>query len=777
MNWSSDLSPERLEDGLLRKIISIKNIGRFLNSAAPGNPQLPRHVLIFGGNGFGKTTLCAILRSLQSGDPSYIIGRRTLGGAVDPCVDILTDGGPAYFQGGKWLRTIPEIIVFDSSFVAENVHSGDVVELDHRRNLYRVIIGREGVALAQEEERLAGESRTKLSEAKNAEKVVEAFVPQGMKLDDFIKLPADPNIDAKIAAQERAVDAARQASHIKARPSLKEISAPALPTRFAAVLAKTLDGIAEEAEQRIAAHLASRGMARGGQAWLAQGMGYTGADTCPFCGRPLAGLELIAAYRAVFSDAYAALKTDVGALRGELNEALGDRATGAFETLITQNRGDLEFWQRYCSLDAALTAPPDLTPAIRHVHIAAIALLNRKAQAPLEAIALDPPFIEAMAAYEAVQATVAVYNAAVKAANTTIEATQAAIETADLKAAEAALSQLRAIKKRHDAKTVTACEAYRQLMAQKEKIDLDKAAVREKLDACSAKMVGPYETRINEYLDAFNAGFRITETKHVYSGGMVSSSYQLVINKTTIDLGDGKTPGHRPNFKNTLSAGDRSTLALAFFLANLDLDPERATRIVIFDDPFNSQDAFRRLRTIHEIKRTGLECAQVFVMSHDAGFLRQIWEKCPADQRVALQISEQGIQGCKIMPFDLEDACKGRAASEMDDLMAYLASGAGKPRDIIKKMRIVLETHCRAAYPGCFASNDWLGTILEKIQASGETHPAWPIYGDLDLINDYSKQHHHGEDPKDGGPADQIDETELKGFVKLTLKIANNLQA
>ena len=127
--------------------------------------------------------------------------------------------------------------------------------------------------------------------------------------------------------------------------------------------------------------------------------------------------------------------------------------------------------------------------------------------------------------------------------------------------------------------------------------------------------------------------------------------------------------------------------------------------------------------------------------------------------------------------FDVDDACKGRAASEMDDLIAYVASGAGKPRDIIKKIRIVLETHCRAAYPGSFAANDWLGTILEKIQGGGEAHPAHAIYGDLDLINDYSKLHHHGEDPKDDAPVDMIDEPELKGFVKLTLKIANNLQA
>ena len=32
----------------LKKIISIKNIGRFINSAAPGNPELPTYTLMLG---------------------------------------------------------------------------------------------------------------------------------------------------------------------------------------------------------------------------------------------------------------------------------------------------------------------------------------------------------------------------------------------------------------------------------------------------------------------------------------------------------------------------------------------------------------------------------------------------------------------------------------------------------------------------------------------------------------------------------------------------------
>jgi wobble nucleotide-excising tRNase len=89
----------------------------------------------------------------------------------------------------------------------------------------------------------------------------------------------------------------------------------------------------------------------------------------------------------------------------------------------------------------------------------------------------------------------------------------------------------------------------------------------------------PYEGRINQLLDNFNAGFSIAQTRPAYGGGIASSTYQLVINNTGVNLGDGKTPTDEPSFRNTLSAGDRSTLALAVFIAHLERDPDRAKRI------------------------------------------------------------------------------------------------------------------------------------------------------------------------------------------------------
>jgi wobble nucleotide-excising tRNase len=310
----------------------------------------------------------------------------------------------------------------------------------------------------------------------------------------------------------------------------------------------------------------------------------------------------------------------------------------------------------------------------------------------------------------------------------------------------------------------------------KDTLDERKAEVRAKLQQHTDKTIKPYENRINELLDSFNAGFKIAETKPAFPGGVASSTYQLVINNTGIDLGDGATPLDKPSFKNTLSGGDRSTLALAFFLAHLERDPERGRRIIVFDDPFTSQDSFRRRQTVNEIRKAAAESAQTIVLSHDATFLRQVYGKCPASECASLRLVDHRVQGVKIMACDLDAACRGRMASEMDDLQAFLATGAGKDRDIIKKMRIVLETHCRSAFAGSFDPDDRLGGMVEKIKKAGDQHPAWSLVTELAEINEYSRDHHHGGDPTDGA-ADIINVQELAGFVKRTLRIVNNLQA
>ena len=760
---------------MLKKIISVKNIGRFINSAAPSNPQLAKYTLISGANGYGKTTLCAILRSLQTGEPAHVIGRKTLGVADNSSVELLLDSGAVRFDGTSWNATLPHLSIFDGTFVAENVYSGEVVEIEQKRSLYRVIIGREGAQLAEKESQLSAASRAKTSEITLAEKQVQPYIPTGMTLGQFAVLQVDPDIDAKITTQQRTLEAVRLAGQIAARAPLGEFNLPPMPGNFCTLLAKTLENVAADAEQQLAEHLSAHGMGTN-SAWLAAGLPHASHDRCPFCGQDTKGLSLISAYRAIFSDSFKALKAELAEMKAAVSQLFGEGAVGRLMTLAEQNKGSTEFWGRYCQFDPVpLTVPSGIPLAIQTLEQAASALLNRKIGSPLEVGFPDTAFTEALKVYEELQAKMGEIDTAISTVNALISAKKIEACALDIKSVESALSLLNAIKKRHEPAAAAACADWSRLKDEKGAIEKQKTDVRTRLNAHTQQVVRPYEEKINNYLDSFNAGFRIADTKHAFPGGVATSSYQLVINRTAVQLGDGKTSIQKPSFKNTLSAGDRTTLALAFFLAHLELDSDYGRKIVVFDDPFNSQDVFRRRQTVHEIIRVGECCAQLVVLSHDNTFLNEVWKKAPPSDRVALQIYNARIEGTKISEFDLEKACQGRMASEIDDLQAYVATGAGNPLDLIKKMRVVVETYCRTTYPACFCDTDWLGGIISKIRVT-DAHPASPLCDELEQINDYSKQYHHGESMADSPPA-QIDADELTGFVRRTLKIVNALQA
>jgi wobble nucleotide-excising tRNase len=763
---------------MLRRVIAIKNVGRFRNSAATPNPALAKHTFIFAGNGFGKTTLCTVMRSVQCGDAAPVHGRQTLGASSTPDVDLLFADGNRRLQNGTWSATAPKISIFDGVFIAANVHSGDVVDVAHRRNLYRVIVGAEGVGLAEQEQALAEEARAKQADLTAAERAVLALVPRGTALRDFLDLPVDPEIDAKIEAQRLTVNALKQAESIHTRAALKPLPVPAIPTTTQVVLAKSIDGVAADAEARIATHVQRHGMQRDGERWIGEGMPFVVEDSCPYCGRDgLSALDLIKAYRAHFSDAYCTLQREVAAVRADLEGAFGVAAQGQLRTVIERNSGALEFWEHHCAVRRAdFPAQEQAVASMLGVLTQITALLDRKAAALLQPIAEAPEFAAAAEQQALIARSMAAYNSTCTAANLAIQMVKTAAAGGDLNAAEVELLRLETIKRRHDPASVAACDRYRQFDVEKRDLERRKGEVREQLEAHTARVIQPYENRINHYLELFNAGFKIMRTDHGYPGGIATSTYQLSITDVPVDLGDSRTPIDRPSFKNTLSAGDRATLALAFFLAHLEREPDLAERIVIFDDPFASQDAFRRHQTIYEIMHAANACAQIVVLSHDANFLQHVWQKCPIDQRAAMQIIYHPATGSKLAAFDLDDACRGRARAELDDLLTFRATGAGNLREIIKKLRIVLETFFRSNFPGSFLHEDNLGAILQKIRAGGAGHPAHSHYGTLERINDYTANYHHGEDAS-GAAEPVLDPTELMGYVNTTLKTVNALPA
>jgi wobble nucleotide-excising tRNase len=101
-----------------------------------------------------------------------------------------------------------------------------------------------------------------------------------------------------------------------------------------------------------------------------------------------------------------------------------------------------------------------------------------------------------------------------------------------------------------------------------------------------------------------------------------SATYNVLINNVAVAL----TAEDGPSFRNTFSSGDRNTLALAFFFASLDQEPQLAQKIVVVDDPMTSLDEHRSLTTIQEMRQLFDRVSQMIVLSHSKAFLCALWE-------------------------------------------------------------------------------------------------------------------------------------------------------
>jgi len=124
----------------------------------------------------------------------------------------------------------------------------------------------------------------------------------------------------------------------------------------------------------------------------------------------------------------------------------------------------------------------------------------------------------------------------------------------------------------------------------------------------------------------------------------------------------------------------------------------------------------------------------------------------------------------EIVRFDLNDPRNRRVASEIVDLLLFYKTGVGRPRDIVTKMRFILETYCTFTYPSFFGSDDTLSSIVEKIRNAGKQHPACALLDELDDIHNFSWNHCRDDAPN-RDVAEPLDVKELTGYVRRTLKI------
>jgi wobble nucleotide-excising tRNase len=761
---------------MINHIQLIRNVGRFDSVNEAANIALGRLTLIYAENGRGKTTLAAILRSLATGDAIPIVERRRLAAQHPPHVVIGCAGGPhaAMFQNGTWNRILGNMVVFDDVFIDQNVYSGLVVGVDHRQNLHELILGAQGVELNQQLQSLIAQVEAHNRTLRQRESAIPVAELGGFTVDQFCALQPNPNVVAEIEAAERNLSAAHEQDPVRNTPAFELLSFPSLDLQaIEVVLQAGVPELDAAAAARVQEHLATLGP--NAEGWIGDGMRQQAerppqvADECVFCAQNLAGSPVIGHYRAFFSEAYRTLQHNISRASAELSQVHAGNVATSFERSVRILSERLQFWRRFADL------PPIHidTAAIVRVWEAArdqlSALLAQKRAAPLEAVTVPDAVRSALQLHEANLIAIAEINRQLTQANQEISAVKQRAANANPAAISAELSRLKAVQSRHTAGTSALCAEYLAEKRAKVVTEQNRDQARAALDQYRANVFPVYQDTINRFLTRFNAGFHIDRVVATNTRSGPTCTYNVVINNTAVAVAGGNPQPGDHSFKNTLSAGDRNTLALAFFFASVELDPNFATKTVVIDDPVSSLDEHRSLTTVQEIRRLSTRVSQVVVLSHSKPFLCRTWEGSDPATRVALHVVRDG-NGSTIEAWNVDQDSVTEHDRRHFALRDYLTNGVGNEREIARFLRPHVEAFFRVACPEYFPPGTLLGPFRglceHRVNTAQQILNAADIQELRDIV-EYANRFHHDTNP--AWETEIVNGGELTGFVTRVL--------
>lgn len=759
---------------MIEQIRLLKSIGQFDYISGSTQTSLTPFSLIYGENGRGKTTLASVFRSLAINEPSIVSERHRLGATQPPHVVIEQDAEHCVFLNGAWSKSLPRLAVFDDEFVSSNVCSGIELQPSHRQSMHELILGKQGVELSSKLQGHVSRIETHNSALRDLGDDVPAGARGPFKVDAFCKLTKDENIDSKIKEAERRVAAAKSADSIRTRKGFQPIRLPDFDEEgIREILGQSLSELDQESASQVRSHIAKLG--KGGEGWIAEGMNRIGSgvhdsEACPFCSQELEGVELIAHYRAYFSQAYENLKQNITQIGTGVAQAHGGDVQSAFERDVRTITEAREFWKEFAELPEISVDTADIARRWNAARDQVLEQLRSKAKAPLEAISFEDKTREAIRDYRPSIVQIAELAAALSAANKRIEVVKEQVGADDLAALESDLAKLRAQQARFDPDIVPKCDAYLAEAAAKSETETKRKETRASLDEYRTRIFPEYEDAINDYLRRFSASFRIGEFKSVNTRGGSSASYCIVINQQNVNV----MAEEGPSFRNTLSAGDRNTLALAFFFASLEKDPDLADKIVVIDDPITSLDDHRSLRTRQEVVGLVDRVEQVVVLSHSKRLLCDLWEQVDQNLATALRIN-RGATGSEITKWDVRSDSITEHDKRHELVQGYIrAADPSKDREVAHALRPILEAFMRVACPEHFPPGQLLGPFLGIAEQRVGGHTQVLNSSDISELREllgYANRFHH--DTNAAWQTEVINDIELLEYSKRTLKFTS----
>lgn len=575
---------------MIKKILKIKNIGKYDIGSSNDDLCFGDKTVIFGANKIGKSTLVSILKSLKEGKASYIKSRKTFGTSPEDkqeC-EILFGNGTKSTYDSDW--SCHNLEIFDNDFIHRNVFIGDKIEQDHKTQLHRILIDDENLKLQEEIDRKEKDYAQLLG---NKEAVKREI---GLNFDEFIKLTEKDEIKDIVGKIKSNQDRQKQYYNQVKLNQLK--ASTKLSFDFDAFEEKIKQDIDSNLEEKIKEHINTCwGNDSEDVNFLNIGVHKVSEEKnlCPFCGQNLENVsDLISDMKNYFGEVYKKTQSSI-------NDSIDSFKMIDFQKEIAEFKAEgFEFSTQFNDQTLGNT----------------FKVILGKLEQKQKDLSTDIK-LEELDEYKE-------YKKVIMAMNVEVKFLKAeSIDIINLQKEEACLTL------NQERFSAAGKEKYRKynlsekaVSDKKKEIDTINKDLKERLN----ELFNKYLNDINEVLRDSFANFQLAELKSISNRTLRKSffcDYAFIFDGThRIDIVNDE---EKPQFKNTLSDSDKRIFAFAFFIAKLKSDSSLRTKIVVLDDPFTSLDEERRDAMICALNDLG--CEQVIVFSHSRSFIKRCISK------------------------------------------------------------------------------------------------------------------------------------------------------
>ena len=757
----------------LSQIVKIQGIG-LLHDTAP-SVIFEKVTLIYGENGRGKSTLASVLRACAENRTDTLTSRQTLDSPQQPQhIHLLFQNDektPVQVQmnAGAWTNNVPKLQIFDAEFVSKNVYSGIDVNADHRASLLNFALGEDAVALRKKVDDALNKI-TDTTKKITAQTAILKVSAGDISVDAFISLPPSTSIAEELQTHEKRIAAANARAELLTKKMPAQASPPTFTTpALFAIMAKSLPEVNTEAERLVKLHLAKCENSDF-ETWVSQGAAFQMGADCPYCGSETGENTLINAYRMYFNQAYGTLKNEVATLERGLKKRLDDGVIDTLASAFNMSQAHMDGWATHVMTTPILFDVIGMKKSFAELRTLLEPLAAAKAKQPLASFGTAAQQCSAQNIWDTALSYVTTANQKIENATQIIDQYKKSLATEDIPALQKAIHALKRQQLRHTPAILSEIDKLNQLASEKTALTAEKDVARKELDALMKITLEKYQKEINILLNNFNAQLQIDTFDFNYRGGAgPRSDYSLKIRGCEISLTNGAGAG----FGNSLSEGDKRSLAFAFFIAKLNQDPDLAHRIVVIDDPMCSLDRSRRTATIRSLKLLVGKCKQLIVLAHDLHFLQSLDDQLDspkskvAPPRSYCKITTAPNNYSTFGALNLANECATQYENDLKLITEFIECTQNLDNNhVATRLRVLVEASLHRQFPSLIPRDKTLGALINDIKKSKAPNRLAALHSSvpqLHELNDYAKRFHHSEE---GEPADftHLDEGELRSY-------------